>query len=171
MRPPGLKRDIPECHVHPGQKRGDAVRLTKRGKGTKLAVLVERHGVPLGVSVAASSKGDTKLAIPTITEVQSAGFEDELTKTIADRGYDCDQLRLDFGVVGVDLIVPHRRHRTRPAMQDRRKLRPYKGRWIVERSNSWLQAFRQFVMRQDRLLSSYRGFVHLACLMIGLRHF
>jgi len=168
-RLPRLGGDVPRRDVHPGEKRGSAVGLTKRGKGTKLAVLVERKGVPVGVVLAAASKGETSLAIPTLQQVQAAGLEEEVSRTIADRGYDSDQLRLEFAIAGVDLIVPHRKNRTRAALQDRRKLPRYRRRWIVERSFSWMQAFRRLVTRHDRLLSSYRGFVHLACVMIALR--
>ena len=41
-------------------------------------------------------------------------------------------------------------------------------RWIVERSTAWLQSFRPVLVRHERLLTTYRAFVLLACVMITL---
>jgi transposase len=51
-----------------------------------------------------------------------------------------------------------------------RKLRRYRRRWKIERTFSWLQNFRRLLVRHDRLITVYRGFFYLACLMITLRH-
>src|SRR5262249_5177050 len=48
-----------------------------------------------------------------------------------------------------ELICPHRRNRTRPAMQDGRSLRRYRHRWIVERTIAWLSNFRRLVVRAN----------------------
>src|SRR6202000_2246512 len=41
--------------VHPGEKRGARIGKTKRGKGTKLVVVADGEGVPLGLRVASAS--------------------------------------------------------------------------------------------------------------------
>jgi transposase len=43
-------------------------------------------------------------------------------------------------------------------------------RWKVERTIAWLQNFRRVQVRYDRIFAVYQGFVHLACLIIVLRH-
>jgi transposase len=45
-----------------------------------------------------------------------------------------------------------------------------KKRWKIERTFAWLQSYRRLLVRQDRILSVYRGFFHLACLLITLRY-
>jgi len=50
--------------------------------------------------------------------------------------------------------------------QDKRKLRRYRRRWKVERTNAWLQNFRRIQVRYDRILSVFQGFFHCACLVI-----
>jgi transposase len=48
--------------------------------------------------------------------------------------------------------------------------RRYKKRWKVERTFAWLRNFRRLLVRQDRILGIYRGFFHLACLLITIRY-
>jgi transposase len=53
---------------------------------------------------------------------------------------------------------------------DGRTLRRYRKRWKVERTFAWLQNFRRLLVRQDRFISIYLGFFHLACALISLRY-
>ena len=64
-------------------------------------------------------------------------------RVIADKAYDRDALRKRLRQRGIELICPHKRNRVRPATQDERVLRRYQRRWIVERTNAWLENFRR----------------------------
>jgi len=64
----------------------------------------------------------------------------------------------------IDPIVPHCKNRKKPMMQDGRKLRRYRKRWKFERTFSWLSNFRRLVVRNERLITVYRGFFHLTVL-------
>ena len=88
---------------------------------------------------------------------------------MADKAYDSTGLRDRLKRRGVDLIAPVQS--THPNnFQDGRKLRRYKRRWIIERTNSWLNtACRRLTTRWDRLLTAFAGFVHVAIIMICLR--
>jgi transposase len=91
-------------------------------------------------------------------------------RIIADRGYDSRQLWLRLKQRGIQLIAPHlstRKHR----YQDGRALRRYRRRWIIERTNAWLHAFRRLVTRYENKLENYSAFVHVACMLIVLRQF
>jgi transposase len=90
------------------------------------------------------------------------------TRVVADRGYDSRALWERLKRRGIDLIVPHLKSRVR-RWQDGRKLRRYKHRWIVERTNAWLQSFRRLTVRYEHQLPIYTAFVHLACAIITLR--
>jgi len=90
-------------------------------------------------------------------------------RVIADRAYDADWLRWRLKHRGVDLICPHRQGRRKPPMQDGRKLRRYRRRWIVERTMAWLQNFRRIVVRYERYPQMFQAFVHVACLFIAMR--
>jgi len=92
-----------------------------------------------------------------------------MKRLIADKAYDSDPLRKRLKALKIDLICPHRRNRTKAKLQDGRKLRRYRRRWKIERTFSWLGNFRRLVVRWDRLITVYRAFFHLACLIITLR--
>ena len=72
-------------------------------------------------------------------------------RLIGDRAYDADPLDAALAELGVELIAPHRRGRTRPKTQDGRPLRRFRRRWKVERLFAWLGAFRRLVV-QPKLL-------------------
>ena len=90
---------------------------------------------------------------------------------IADKGYDSDRLRQRLHQRGIDLIVPYRSNNQERRYEDRRKLRRYKRRWIVERTNAWLGQFRRLLVRHEPLLSTYYAFFYLACFWITLRRY
>ena len=70
---------------------------------------------------------------------------------------------------GITMIAPHRRNRKKKT-QDGRPLRRYKRRWKIERFFAWLQNFRRLVVRYERHAAHFLGFLHLACILILLRH-
>ena len=91
-------------------------------------------------------------------------------RVIADRAYDSDPLRQRLQKRGIELIAPYRKNNLRRRFEDGRKLRRYKRRWIVERTNAWLGQFRRLLVRHEHLLSTYRAFFYIACFWITLRH-
>src|SRR5712664_1471040 len=66
-------------------------------------------------------------------------------------------LRERLAEKGFDLISPHRGNRQRPKTVDGRKLRRYRRRWLIERSNGWLQNFRRVVTRWEYYSFIYHG--------------
>ena len=158
----------------PAKKRGLAVGKTKRGKGTKWMVLVDGQGLPLGVRLESASPAEVTLAEATLAEVRvprpKGRPRQKPERVIADRGYDSDPLRQRLKKRGIDLIAPYRKNNQQRRYEDGRKLRRYKRRWIVERTNAWLGQFRRLLVRHEHLLTTYRAFFYLACFWITLRH-
>ena len=147
---------------------------TKRGKGSKLLVVADSAGVPLGVHVAAASPAEITLVEETLATVKvprkrGGAPRRKPERLIADKAYDADWLRLSLWSRGIELICPHRSRRKRRRLQDGRKLRRYKRRWIVERTIAWLHNFRRIVVRWERYPHMYLAFVHVACLLITAR--
>jgi transposase len=128
-------------------------------------VLVDGQGVPLGVHLSAATPAEHTLAEATL---DARVTERQPDRIIADKGYDARYLWERMKARGVDLIAPHLRTRTN-RYQDGRKLRRYRRRWIAERTNAWLFNFRRLVVRYERKLETYLGFLHLACALIALR--
>ena len=138
-------------------------------------VVVDGQGVPLGGTLASASPSEVKLIEATLDQVKVPRVgrgrpRTRMPRLIADKSYDSAPLRKRLKRQrGIDLICPHRRNRTKPKLQDGRKLRRYRRRYKIERTFAWLGSFRRLVVRYDRLITVYSGFFHLACLMITLR--
>jgi len=138
-------------------------------------VLVEGEGVPLGVRLKSASPNKVTLAEPTLIQVLAPRPKgrprQKPERVIADCAYDSDPLRERFRKRGIELIVLYRDNNQHRRYEDRRKLRRYKRRWIVERANAWLGQFRRLLVRHEHLLSIYRAFIYFACLWITLRRY
>src|ERR1700733_13493398 len=164
------RRDL--CHR---EKRGLGVGKTRRGKGTKCMVVVDGRGVPVGAQLASAQISEHRLAESTLEQVKvprsSRGRpRSPLRRVIAHRGYDSDPLRSRLKRRGTELIAPYRSNNRHRRFEDKRKLRRYRKRWKIERTNAWLQNFRRIQVRYDRILTVFQGFFHCACLLITLRH-
>ena len=141
---------------------------TKRGKGSKLMVLADGQGIPVGVTVHSASPAEVTLVAPTLK--MSRRLLGRLPqRLIADKGYDSDPLRAALAKRHIQQITPHRCNRRRAPRQDGRALRRYRRRWKIERTIAWLGNFRRLPVRYDRSLQIYRAFFHIACFMIVLR--
>jgi transposase len=172
-RTAAVGRGISGWQFRASQKGGAAVGKTKRGKGTKWMVLVDGQGLPLGVRLESASPGEATLAEATLKEVRvprAKGRPRQKPKrVIADRAYDSDPLRERLKKRGIELIAPYRKNNKQRRHEDGRKLRRYKRRWIIERTNAWFGQFRRLLVRHEHLLATYRAFFYLACLWITLR--
>jgi hypothetical protein len=70
---------------------------------------------------------------------------------------------------GTELIVLCRKNIRNRRFEDKRKLRRYRKRWKIERTNAWQKLPpRPGALRPHRY--PLQGFFHFACLLIALRH-
>jgi transposase len=134
----------------------------------KLALVVERTGVPLGVETAAANVPEVHLAEPVLATIPSGVSIPWDVPVVADRGYDSDPLRDDLAADGYRLLAPHRKNRTRPSANDGRRMRRYRRRYVVERTIGWLHSYRRVLVRHEWWEFLYHGFVQLACTLIAL---
>jgi transposase len=134
----------------------------------KVAVAVDRSGIPLGVATDAAGVPETLVGPAAVAGIPAGVRLRWGLPLIADRAYDSDPLRDHFADRGFTLVAPHRRGRKRPPTSDGRRLRRYKRRWVVERTIAWLHSYRRVVTRFEKRIELYDGFVHLACAFIAL---
>ena len=131
-------------------------------------VLVDVGGLPLGVRLESASPAEVTLAQSTLAEVtvprRKGRPRQKPKRVIGDRAYDSDLLKERLKKRGIDLIVPYRENNKKQKHEDGRKLRRYKRRWILERTNAWLGQFRRLLVRHEHLLLTDRAFFYLACL-------
>lgn len=113
---------------------------------------------------------DKTLATVSIPKAHTAGRPRKRPdRLIGDKGYDSNALRKRLMVQGIEPVIPARENNRRATHQDGRKLRRYRRRWIVERTFAWLGWQPRLVVRHERLLTTYAGFFHIACVLIVLR--
>lgn len=148
---------------------------TKRGKGTKLMVLADGAGLALGVCVSAASPAEVKLLERTRDAVKVKRRRGQKRRPhqperlSAARGYASNAARALLVKREVEPLIPARSNNRVAAHQDGRKLRRYKRRWSIERTNSRLQNFRRLVARDERKLKNFEALVHLACALVALK--
>lgn len=132
----------------------------------KIELAIDKNGTPLAAIPAAANVSEVDLAEPVLEDI-TVELPDSVP-VIADKGYDSDPLRERLATEGFELINPHRENRVKPPTVDGRKLRRYRRRWLIERTNAWLQNFRRIVTRWEYHSFIYSGFVQLACAFIAL---
>jgi len=121
-------------------------------------------GLPVAVDVASASPHEVTLVKSTL---DAAFLPDAPQRLIGDKAYDSDALAADLADEGIELITSQRSNRSQT--QDGRPLRRYRRRWKIERLFAWLQNFRRILVRHERDVLNYLGFVQLGCILILLR--
>jgi transposase len=145
------------------------VGVTKRGKGTKIMAIADRHGLPVAICTESATPHEVTLVEKTIDHT----FVDaDIGKLIGDKAYDSDQLDRRLAENrAIELIAPNRGYvRPHRPPQDGRPLRRYKRRWKIERLFAWLYNFRRLITRFEYHPENFLGFVRLGCAMILLRY-
>ena len=140
---------------------------TKRGKGSKLMVIADAHGLPLSMYTDAASPHEVTLVEATLAEMFTLG---QPRRLIGDRAYDSDPLDETLQGMGIELIAPHKSNRKKPPTQDGRPLRRYKRRWKIERLFAWLNKFKRVFTRWEHSIEHYNNFIYLALIMILMKH-
>lgn len=140
-------------------------------------LVTEGEGLPIGLLIESAQKSEISLAQATLETVKvtrkrgrARTRPDRLT---CDRGYDSAAWRRYLARRGIGHCIPMRR---RPQGWQARRGRPFKAeaavyshRWKVERTFAWLLSNRRVVVRWERKVEVYRGFVLLAAALLCLK--
>ena len=133
---------------------------------------VDGTGIPLTLLTESANISELRLALQTIDSI--AVFSRPLhpkkraESLVADKGYDAGWLRKDLRKRGIIPYIPKRKKQgcsEEPPYNERIR-NHYANRWIVERTNAWLQNYRRITVRWDRYADSYEAFIELACILI-----
>jgi transposase len=140
---------------------------TDRGQiGTKRRVLTDGGGVPVGLAVEGANRHDFKMARETIESIPIARPEptaDHPQGMCLDKGDDDDEVRdllTEFG------FTAHIRARGEEAKALQQEAGFKARRWVVERTHRWMHRFRRVLIRWDKHVRNYLGFLHVACAFI-----
>ena len=132
----------------------------------KRSVLTDGRGVPLGIAVAGANAHDQKLLEATLRSIP--------LKRPRSRGRHLQHLCLDKGYFGQPSLTVARRCRYRPHIrsrneeQRRRQQGQRARRWVVEAAHSWTNRARRLLVRWEKKVENYLGFVHLQFAYIAL---
>jgi transposase len=135
----------------------------------KLEVVVDASGLPLGMAAAGADVSEQELLMPALDDVPLEVPEG--TPVIADKGHDSDALRDEMEAEGFESVIPHRKNRVKPSRNDGRRLRRYRHRWLVERTNAWLHCYRALAVRWSYYSFMYVGLVYLSFIHLALQRF
>jgi len=115
--------DVQEAFIDgtfaPAKKGGNCVGKTKRGKGTKIMAIADRHGLPVAVHVESATPHEVTLVKATIAQRLVLKRPEHL---VGDAAYESDQLDAELAQRGIELIAPHRRDRKRKTQDGRLSL-------------------------------------------------
>jgi len=136
---------------------------------------VDGTGIPLTFLTEAANISEFRLALPTIDQisVESRPLHPKKRPDIlvADKGYDAMWLRKELSHTGIKHKIPKRRTQGEidEPLYNKHIESYYKTRWIVERTNAWLQNYRRITVRWDYNWENYEAFIEFACILICLR--
>ena len=125
--------------------------------------------MPIGLAVEGTNRNDFKMARETIESIPVERPEptpDQPQGMCLDKGYDYDEVRellTEFG------FTAHIRARGEEAKALKQEAGFKARRWVVERTHSWMNRFRRVLIRWDKKVHNYLGFLHLACAYITYR--
>ena len=143
---------------------------TDRGKpGTKISIVTEANGRPLGLTIAGANVHDTKLPADTLDAIVVERPEPSseapqplcLDKAYHNpTGHEATQSR-NYGPhirrIGEEKLNPNG-EKTYPAR-----------RWVVERTIAWLTKFRAILVRYDRNWENFLGCLQFVCALLWFR--
>ena len=135
----------------------------------KLEVVIDKSGLPLGMAAAGANVSEQHLLMPALNDVPVPVPDG--TPVVADKGHDSDPLRDEMQAAGFEPVIPHRNSRVKPSRNDGRRLRRYRHRWVVERTNSWLHCYRALAVRWSYFSFMYVGLVYLSFIHMALQRF
>jgi putative transposase len=143
---------------------------TDRAKrGVKRSMLTEGDGIPVGLAVAGANVNDFKLARETIESIPVDRPRPTRKKPqglCLDKGYDYDEVR---ALAREFRYTAHIRSRGEEAQWLKRGTRHKARRWVVERTQSWMNRFRGILIRWTKKPENYLAMLHFACALITYR--
>ena len=138
-------------------------------KGTKRSLLTEASGVPIALAVDGANRNDFKMARETLESIPVDRPRATVRKPqgmCLDKGYDYAEVRALLKEFG---FTAHIRSRGEEAKEIKKEAGHRARRWVVERSHSWMNRFRDVLIRWAKRADTYIALLHFACGFITWR--
>jgi transposase len=139
-----------------------AIGRSRGGPTTKIHLICDGKGRPLNFRLSGGNVHDAAEADALLTEAPGHG-----ERTIADKGYDSNEIRELILNLGSDPVIPFKRNRV---LKGTLKRRFYKMRHQVENTFCDLKQYRAIATRYDKLALNFAGFVALASSILWLKN-
>jgi transposase len=163
---------LPGRQLCAGEKGGSGVGQTKIGKGSKVLVVADGHGLPIGLHVDSAQPHELRLVDATLATVrvpQKRGRPRTRPKElVADKAYDSRDFRQRLRRRGIKPTIPTFERRQRRKPNRGRPLKTgasYRQRWKVERCFGWMDNCRRLVVRYERSVEHYKAFCLIAIIL------
>ena len=128
---------------------------------TKIHLLADELGLPLGFILTGGQTHDCTQAIPLLGDRKPAAV-------LADKGYDTDSILNHLAERGITAVIAPRSLRKVQRSFDRTL---YRQRNRIERTFAHLKQFRRLATRFDKLKQNFQATVAIACCSRWLRQY
>jgi len=133
----------------------EAIGISVAGKTTKIHLAADACGLPIDFVITGGEVHDCKVAPEFLAQLPAADY------TIADKGYDKEELREMIKQKASIPVIPRKRNST--IGNDDMDWGLYKYRHLVENVFARIKHFRAIATRYDKLKRNYAAMVALAC--------
>lgn len=178
-----VKVDLSLAHIDgshtPVLRGGEKAKYQGRKKRntTNALYLSDRQGLPLAMSEPQSGNHTDLYEIEhrideIATQLKKADIPVDGLFANLDAGFDGENLRIALDSHGITSnVYPNTRNGADSSERYFFDEEMYKERWVVERTNAWMDGFKAVLMRFDTTVSSWKGWNFLAFLVIFLKKF
>jgi putative transposase len=142
---------------------------TDRGKvGVKRSVLIDGRGVPLAAAVDGANVHDQTLLAATLNSIpveRPESTPNSPQNLCLDKGYAGEPVEREVRRRGYTPHIPAKSNQSPKPKRRSGKAR----RWKVERTHSWINRARRLLVRWEKKVVNYLGFLHLQFAIVALR--
>lgn len=131
-------------------------------------MLTDGRGVPIGAAVSGANAHDQTLVRETLESIpvrRPHPTPHQKQHLCADKGYDADAVRTAARRRHYIPHIPKKNDDSPPRKHPHGKAR----RWVVERTHSWTNRARRLLIRWEKKVANYLGFLHLQFAIVALR--
>ena len=152
---------------------GDGIGRTKIGKGSKVMLVADGNGLPIGLYCESAKPHEVTLASRTLATVainkrRGGRPRTRMQELLADKGFDSAAFRRELRRRGIKTCIPTRKYakRRKRGAPPRISAASYSERWSVERCFARFDNCRRLVVRDERGLHRYKAFCVPACILL-----
>lgn len=158
---PGFPWTAPWSRLRSEEKAPVQTRRIGGKKGTKRSLLGDANGIPLALAVDGANINDMVLVPDTLDNIvafRPIPTPENEQNLCMDKGYDYAKTACQVRQHG---FMPHIRRRGEDALAYQTPDKPAR-RWVIERSNSWMNRFRRVLVRWEKKVANYVAMLEFA---------